>query len=140
VVFYDISFEGVMEINQLPLYKKNCFDRRTNDDLEFITDYAKSRGSHHSCEKYRVAEDFAESFSAYVASGKHFRMAAKKHPIIAKKYQWLKNNVFEGVEYDTDLIWGNASGCNDAPYTYDQAPGYMSCKEDYIWDGLLQIK
>ena len=139
--FYNISFKDVDKVGQLPFYEKNCFDRRTNDDYEFITSYARSHGTLNRplCpnEKYAVAEDFAESFSAYVASGKQFRMAAQKNTTINKKYQWLKTNVFGGVEYNTDLVWGNSSGCNDIESVKTQTPGYMSCNEEYIWNGTL---
>jgi len=139
--FYNISFKDVDKVGQLPFYEKNCFDRRTNDDYEFITSYARSHGTLNRplCpnEKYAVAEDFAESFSAYVASGKQFRMAALKNTTINKKYQWLKTNIFGGIEYNTDLIWGNSSGCNDIESVKTQTPGYMSCNEEYIWSGTL---
>jgi len=143
--FYNISFKDVDKVGQLPFYEKNCFDRRSTNDSDFITDYALSHGvnSPQGCgnEKYTVAEDFAESFAAYVGSGKQFRLAAKKNSVIKQKYQWLKANVFDGVEYDTNLIWWNASGCNDmgAEYqTLGYMTGYMNCNEKYVWDGKIE--
>lgn len=138
--FYNISFKDVDKVNQLPFGQKNCFDRKSSDNYDFITDYALSLGVNHpeGCEeKYSVSEDFAESFAAYVASGKQFRLAGEKNAVINQKYQWLKTNVFDGAEYDTDLVWGNASGCNDLPTVSLQTPGYMNCNEEYIWDGTL---
>jgi hypothetical protein len=48
-----------------------------------------------------VHEDFAESFMGYILAGKIFREKAKENNFISQKYQWLKNNVFNGKEYNT---------------------------------------
>lgn len=141
--FYDISFEGVAGKTLEEIRGGgNCFDRRTNDDYDFITSYAMSHGVNHpegcGIDRYTLAEDFAESFSAYVVSGISFRQAAAKNSTINDKYQWLRNNVFQGIQYDTDLTWENASGCTDDYLGNPNAtPGYMKCDSSYVWDGEL---
>lgn len=44
-------------------------------------------------------EDFAESFITYVLHGDDFRMIAKESNVLQKKYDFLKNTVFEGREF-----------------------------------------
>ena len=87
-------------------------------------------------------EDWAESFQIYVLSGKYFRAATLQSPLLAKKYDWLKNNIFNGVEYDTDLIQDTFQGCTDVPDWKDISnnPGHLSCNWDYVWDGELRTK
>ena len=76
----------------------------------------------------------------YVTAGKQFRAAATQNSTIAQKYSWLKNNAFQGREYDTDLVQGLNSGCNDVPGTQGVQPGYMNCDDNYIWNWQLKIK
>lgn len=139
--FYNISFKDVDKITSMPFYDSNCFDRRTNNDNDFISKYALSHGVNHpeGCgpEKYAVAEDFAESFAYYVRNGKDFKAAAAQNPVLAQKYAWLKANVFNGIEYNTDLVGPMSSGCTDGPYSSQSGQGYIKCNEDYVWDGTL---
>jgi hypothetical protein len=70
------------------------FERQNgSEDADFITMYATKNSW----------EDFAESFAAYVAYGQDFRAEAAKNAVLKRKYGWLKENVFHGVEYDTDI-------------------------------------
>lgn len=140
--FYNISFnnDGNMHLVIPNESQQNCFQKKTNDPYEFITDYAASESTSNQCKAgwNGYHEDFADSFASYVLQGKYFRAAAQKNAKIKEKYDWLKKNVFEGVEYDTDLITGNASGCNDMPLVANQTPGYLKCQEDYVWDGEIR--
>lgn len=45
------------------------------------------------------AEDFAVHFEAYVWEGEPFRAAAFSNPDLAERYSFLKDYVFQGVEY-----------------------------------------
>lgn len=49
-------------------------------------------------------EDFAESFLFYVAHGASFRELAAENAELAKKYDFFKNEVFAGEEFDGELI------------------------------------
>ena len=82
-------------------------------------------------------EDWADSFSYYVTAGIRFRAAAAQRSMIAARYNWIKTNVFNGMEFNTDLQSAAHSGCNDKPAYTDQQPGYISCDESKIWDGTL---
>ena len=44
-------------------------------------------------------EDFAETFITYVLHGEDFRMIAKESKVLEKKYEFLKNTVFNGREF-----------------------------------------
>lgn len=69
---------------------------------EFVGAYA--RGAEIMVEgvpKYTPFEDFAESFGLYVNGGRIFRQLATNNSYLRQKYDWLKLNVFAGVEYDT---------------------------------------
>lgn len=133
--FYAISYDKISDDLFRPCYKMKS-DMNVYD---FISDYAMSEGISIGCPEgsYFPSEDFAESFASYVTSGKDFRAATGSSSVLLQKYNWLKNNVFEGVEYDTSVSHGNASGCNDLPELSYQTPGYLKCDEEYVWDGKL---
>ena len=97
--FYRISFENVDELGDFPIYPKaGTLNIKSGlDGSSFINSYAMSRASKG------YVEDFAESFATYVVSGNSFRKKAEKNEILKEKYNWLKENVFNGIEYDTDL-------------------------------------
>jgi hypothetical protein len=63
---------------------------------EFVTQYAINS----------PYEDFAESFVMYVSQGKVFRELANRNQYLREKYDWLKKNVFNGIEYNTGDIRG----------------------------------
>ncbi|MBU0546240.1 hypothetical protein KKA13_03230 [Patescibacteria group bacterium] len=141
--FYSISFNDDGNVHLKPNPDNgvpNCFQKKTGDPYEFITDYAASPSAFDTCPQgwNRYAEDFAESFSSYILQGENFRDAAKVNGKIKGKYDWLKNNVFEGIEYNTDLMAASASGCNDIPLLSGNKPGYLKCQEDYVWDGEIK--
>ena len=131
--FYDISYEKLMVTEGW-----YCLKKKTNMDIyDFISRYAAtSEGYASNCPEgwSRPLEDFAESFAAYVLAGKDFRNAMSQNEVLAQKYNWLKNNLFKGIEYDTNLTFGNSSGCNDIPELSNYEPGYLRCDEDYVWD------
>jgi hypothetical protein len=75
--FYRLSFE---DENTL---------RPGIDKYSFVSGYAGSD----------PWEDFAESFAYYVLHGDEFRKLAENNEILQKKYDYLKNTVFNGKEY-----------------------------------------
>jgi hypothetical protein len=46
-------------------------------------------------------EDFAESFNFYVLHGADFRAIANESTVLAKKYDFLKDKVFSGLEFES---------------------------------------
>jgi hypothetical protein len=122
----------------------SCFPYREDNIYNFISRYGY--GYNSWCLEdgtYFPGEDFAESFSAYVVNGRRFREAASKNNVLAQKYNWLKNNVFKGTEYNTDLVVGAETGCYDNTVNQEASPGwrepgYLSCSYDYVWDGELR--
>ena len=133
--FYEISFV----LPSASTSRVSCVARRSDDVFDFVSAYGW--GSSYDCAEglYRPAEEFAEAFSMYVVAGQHFRAAAEKRATIAAEYAWLKEHVFEGIEYDTANTVAYNSGCNDAPGLEDREPGYFSCSEDVVWDWTLPV-
>ena len=116
-----------------------CYTLKSSDPKDWITKYAAQFNGYGNCPAGQsvVFEDWAESFSMYVAAGRDFRTAAGQSAMIARKYDWLKTNVFNGLEYDTDLPRDLESGCNDVYGTASVQPGYAHCNDNYIWDFTL---
>ena len=117
-----------------------CAQVRTTDVMDYISYYGFNPG-YFGCAAgtSSASEEFAEAFQIYVTSGASFRAAAQLRPLLAQQYDWLKQNVFNGVEFDTDLQQGLASGCTDVPAPRHTQPGYVSCSEDAVWDGTLPV-
>lgn len=89
-----------------------------------------------------IHEDFAESFMAYILAGKIFKEKAKNNNFINQKYQWLKNNVFDGKEYTTGTP--NYKSIDYSPTDNDpifskivsNVAQYSLMDDDFIkWDG-----
>ena len=90
VEFYQLSWRNEYE-------KKYLAERQ-----DFVSGYAMSD----------AFEDFAESFNFYILHGEDFRAIKTESPILTKKYEFLKNKIFEGVEFtserktkDTKRVW-----------------------------------
>ncbi|MFH0834037.1 MAG: hypothetical protein V2A63_01445 [Patescibacteria group bacterium] len=79
VKFYRLSWRSEMEKNYLA-------ERR-----DFVSGYAMTD----------PFEDFAESFNFYVLHGADFRAIKSESRVLAAKYNFLKNTVFAGVEFDS---------------------------------------
>ena len=98
--FYNISYNTSDKKTDSNGWVGYTLRRPDNIANEFVGDYAE--GWQLSDPKYRTPyEDFAESFAFYVTTGKAFRAVAKSNPILQQKYDWLKNNVFGGMEYQS---------------------------------------
>lgn len=98
--------------------------RPLNNDSEFVSGYAKTNS----------AEDFAESFLEYVLAGKIFRERAKSNLYLKTKYDFLKEHIFSGVEYDTGSIenfnlW-HSKNIGIPSYSLD----YLTEDPDFVWD------
>ncbi len=60
------------------------------DKYDFVSGYAMSD----------PFEDFAESYAYYILHGTEFRNLAEYNEAISDKYDFFKNKVFDGVEYE----------------------------------------
>lgn len=66
--------------------------------FDFVTQYARSN----------PFEDFAESYNFYLLHGSQFKFMAKTNARLARKYTYLRDNVFSGKEYINNNIKLNA--------------------------------
>lgn len=96
--FYSISYD----VNQRdttatwPSYKLR---NPNNEKNEFIGAYAMGWTTPTGYKS--SVEDFAESFAMYITQGKAFRTIAANNSVLKQKYDWLKQNVFGGTEYQS---------------------------------------
>ena len=65
-------------------------DKRTGNKWEFVSGYARTN----------PFEDFAEAYVTYVLHGPLFRSYAQENTVLAEKYDYLQNTVFNGIEFD----------------------------------------
>ncbi len=77
--------------------------RQENNYGEFITPYAREGYTGGGFTQGTLAphEDFAESFAFYMLQGNVFRERAKNNIYLQQKYDFLREYIFEGVEYNT---------------------------------------
>jgi alpha-tubulin suppressor-like RCC1 family protein len=122
----------------------SCVKRRSDDIRDWISKYGYTNYADSWCQsKYGLTgytttvENWAEAFQMYITAGRDFRAAGLQSTYIQAEYDWLKTNVFNGQEFDTDLPQGANSGCNDLPGASATQPGYMRCDPAYIWDFTL---
>jgi hypothetical protein len=133
-----IDTRGFYNISYVLNESAYCQQRRSSDPMDWLTKYGFNPGYDGCASGYSTGfEEWADSFSSYVTSGRDFRAAAKRSSLVAQKYEWLKNNVFAGVEFDTDLVHDVDSGCNDVAGEASQLPAYLHCSDSYIWDFTL---
>lgn len=87
-----------------PIIKEECenFEQAFIPDTltttaMYNTDYEESNLYYYSATDFK--EDFAETVTAYIISGEKFRELAEEWPILKQKYDWIKDNVFNGKEF-----------------------------------------
>lgn len=78
-----IGFYSICFASSRKLAPKKC----TRND--FVSQYAKSE----------AFEDFAESMNVYITDNRNFYKKAKKYPKLMEKYEFIKNNIFDGKEF-----------------------------------------
>ncbi len=133
--FYDISYDTSRPV--YGGYGVNYPLRRGDaaKTTEFVSGYAVGYLFDPVQGAYSPYEDFAESFDMYVSQGVVFRKLAESMPILRQKYDWLKSNVFNNVEYNsgtTDSITylQKAFNRNTAPYLRD----YAAVLPNFVWN------
>lgn len=93
--FYDFGKPVLIDDPSLAFYQI-CWlseaERKANSsDLDFVSGYAMSD----------PFEDFAETYAYYRLHGKEFRKLAGSNEHLAAKYEFMKNSVFGGSEFET---------------------------------------
>ncbi|MCF7906168.1 hypothetical protein K9L63_03205 [Candidatus Gracilibacteria bacterium] len=102
-----IIFKGDPSVYFYRISWKNATTKKSSIRIsDFVSGYAATN----------PFEDFAESFLMYRLHGEIFRAQAQKSDILKQKYDFLKNNVFDGKEFqfgksapeivlDGSLLW-----------------------------------
>ncbi len=111
-ITYNLSTEFRHEIGWKYYRPNKNFTGREGEF--FVSAYAKGWQQDEKLGFYTAYEDFAESFGMYVLAGNVFRCKAQQHPVLMQKYNWLKQNVFNGVEYNYE----KAGQCNETYSNY----------------------
>ncbi|MDB5194343.1 MAG: hypothetical protein JWN50_357, partial [Parcubacteria group bacterium] len=144
--FYTISYDTSTPITGGNGWKNYPIRRPASAKDEFLSGYGMGWAlSSKEEDKYtRTAqEDFAESVAAYVVEGKVFRELAKSSSVLSQKYNWLKQNVFGGKEYNTGEIRGIAFAKAN-PSSMDVSTGAYNILDfsvrlpDFAWDHTLR--
>jgi hypothetical protein len=101
--FYDGSNPVYGDDPSLEFYTLDFKDdktlKRTATEWDFVSGYAMTD----------PFEDFAESYAYYVLHGNEFRSLAETNSVLQKKYEFLKNKVFNGKEYFNGSAKADAS-------------------------------
>lgn len=79
--------------------------RANSSELDFVSGYAMSD----------PFEDFAETYAYYRLHGKEFRSLASSNKHLAAKYEFMKNSVFAGKEFET----GSSAPVKEEVRNYD---------------------
>lgn len=143
-ISYDIgnSCNPVADANGYARWHYRRLKNPGNERNEFVTNYAVGWFANNDRNCRSAAEDFAESFAMYVLQGRTFRELTKTKPVLAKKYDWLKKNVFGEREYSTGNA-GNVAAINqmlDSFPAYDNwlnlpaFTDYLTIAPDFVWD------
>jgi hypothetical protein len=77
------------------------------DQADYVSEYAA--GLYVSGQCYRPTEDAAESVEAYIMVPEYFRYRAQNSTILQAKYDYIKNNLFNGVEFSNLQLVGETN-------------------------------
>lgn len=61
-------------------------------------------------------EDFAESYMMYITQGATFRAWAAKNTVLKRKYEWLRDTLFDGQEYFTGSATTDTAIASSRPW------------------------
>jgi len=78
-------------------------DRNVENGLgneNFVSQYAGYNGKEQPYAPYFPVEDAAESVTAYILVPEYFRERMKNSEILEEKYNYIKDNIFGGVEFE----------------------------------------
>ncbi len=85
-------------------WRNDKIRKSSASNLDFVSGYALTD----------PFEDFAESYVYYVLHNKDFKSKAKTSAVLYQKYQFMKNKVFNGKEFDTGKVL--YKGLNNRPW------------------------
>ena len=118
---------------------------------EFVSDYA--RGGYGPGENrispgnLRFYEDFAESCALYLLDGKVFREKIKSNQYLRQKYNFIKQYIFNGKEFDTGNLnaynlWlsHSVNSVGASRWIPFSALDYYSEDPNWVWDNQYKIK
>lgn len=94
------------------------------DQRDFVTPYAA--GLSNSTKDYRIWEDVAESVTYYMLFPEFFRTRMVQSPILAGKYDYIRTNIFGGVEFENPNLQINKE------YTLPSSSGFIVTNIDDI--------
>ena len=117
--FRKISWDGKKQL-------RDSNNQKGFDLFEFISSYSIATPN----------EDFAESFYFYVLNGRLFREASNRNQYLQQKYVWLRDKVFNGIEYDTG---GFKAMDVQASQHYFPDAFDITTDQNYIWDRNFSI-
>jgi len=94
--FMDMGNPVYSSDNSVRFYGISWMDEKTMknaaNNMDFVSGYAMSD----------PFEDFAETYAYYVLHGNDFRALTATSEALYAKYNFMKNVVFNGIEFDTD--------------------------------------
>lgn len=136
--FYNISYDisdWVLANSGWVNYKPRIDVNNPNQLKQNFFSYALGWEDGNNPGYYTAYEDFAVSMEMYILHGIEFRDYIKDKPILAMKYNWLKENVFNGAEFNT----GDPNYKLYAPDLYSipgifAAGGITMLRPNYVWD------
>lgn len=141
--FYDISYDTTDRVlsKGWTFYKPRININDISQGKEHFFSYADGWESIEYPGYYTASEDFAVSISMYILHGIEFRDYMQDKPILAKKYSWIKENVFKGKEFNTGdpnykLYASDLYNIRSEEMrrTIMEASGITSLRPNYIWD------
>jgi len=137
--FYSISFNLSSVGPSSGSTKTYSYRNPNNIKNEFVSAYAMGWQASDGSQHFTAAEDFAESFSMYIDQGKVFRKLSETNSILKTKYDWLKQNVFNGTEYQSGDIAGIAA-IKKEPTSQNVSTGAFSERDysqsilNFVWN------
>ncbi len=119
--------------------KTYAYKNPSNIKNEFVGGYAQGWQASDNSQHFTPYEDFAESFTMYVSEGKVFRKLSETYPVLKQKYDWLKQNVFQGQEYQSGDVAGIAA-IKAQPTSTASATGAFNSRDyaqslpNFVWN------
>lgn len=118
--FADGSLKIPADDPSVQFYRLSWQDERTQkftaERKDFVSGYAMSD----------PFEDFAESFNFYILHGKDFRAIKKESSILSQKYDFLQNEVFDGVEFKSERSTKNGKRVWDSTLLEFEREGFFA--------------
>jgi len=137
--FYDISYDihdKFRGSNGWVFYRPIIDMNNTEQARKHFFSYGQGWRTSDRPGYFTACEDFAVCVEMYVLHGIEFRDYMKDKSPLARKYNWIKENVFGDIEFGT----GDSDYRSYAPdllnigYGIFSAGGITELRPDYVWD------